>query len=395
MATFRGSGSVANGAAFPTEAELQAAIDEANAAASAAAASQAEAAVNVVEAEAAEDGAEIAQGLAEQAVLDAQAEVVLAEAQVALATTQAGLADDARIAAEGEVVLAEAQVALAEAQAVLADTARIAAELAETGATTQAAAASAFATTALGHANDSDTARIASELAYDEFDDRYLGDKASDPTLDNDGNALLTGAMYWNTVTEKMMVYDGAVWVALTGALTETEADLLYQPLDEELSDIAALAPTKGRIIVGNGSAWTDFGVGTNDQVITADSAEAKGVKWATPYAGPSVFHGSQADWADNTVYSFAHGLGGTPDIVLGFYECAITDGVWEPGDKVPFTWQYIYSIGTYGGLSWSDETHVGVISQTNGYYIPAKSGTGTVSITKANWKITATAIKF
>ncbi len=35
--------------------------------------------------------------------------------------------------------------------------------------------------------------------SYDSFDDRYLGAKSSAPSVDNDGNALLTGAIYWNT----------------------------------------------------------------------------------------------------------------------------------------------------------------------------------------------------
>jgi hypothetical protein len=50
------------------------------------------------------------------------------------------------------------------------------------------------------------------EAAYDAFDDRYLGSKASDPTLDNDGAALLTGALYWNSVNETMRAYTGTVW---------------------------------------------------------------------------------------------------------------------------------------------------------------------------------------
>lgn len=43
---------------------------------------------------------------------------------------------------------------------------------------------------------------------YDEFDDRYLGSKSSAPTLDNDGNAILDGALYWNSATKKLQVYD-------------------------------------------------------------------------------------------------------------------------------------------------------------------------------------------
>lgn len=47
---------------------------------------------------------------------------------------------------------------------------------------------------------------------YDEFDDRYLGAKAADPTLDNDGDPLLTGANYYNTVGNDVRVYNGSSW---------------------------------------------------------------------------------------------------------------------------------------------------------------------------------------
>lgn len=58
------------------------------------------------------------------------------------------------------------------------------------------------------------------------------------------------------------------------------------QAYDGDLGTIAALSPTKGNVIVGNGSAWVSVGVGTNDQVLTADSAQSAGVKWATPAGG-------------------------------------------------------------------------------------------------------------
>lgn len=52
---------------------------------------------------------------------------------------------------------------------------------------------------------------------YDEFDDRYLGAKASDPALDNDGNALVAGAMYFNTTLNQMKVYTGSAWSIIAG----------------------------------------------------------------------------------------------------------------------------------------------------------------------------------
>jgi hypothetical protein len=56
----------------------------------------------------------------------------------------------------------------------------------------------------------------AAAASYDSFDDRYLGSKASAPTLDNDGNALLTGALYWNTGTNMMNVWTGSAWSAVS-----------------------------------------------------------------------------------------------------------------------------------------------------------------------------------
>ena len=62
------------------------------------------------------------------------------------------------------------------------------------------------------------TAQLAAEAALDSFDDRYLGSKTADPTLDNDGNPLTMGAMYYYTNSDptlnKLKVYDSdlAVW---------------------------------------------------------------------------------------------------------------------------------------------------------------------------------------
>lgn len=66
---------------------------------------------------------------------------------------------------------------------------------------------------------------MAAEVAeiYDNFDDRYLGPKASDPTLDNDGNTLLAGALYFNTGLGQMRVYTGAAWQAVTGGAVKRE----------------------------------------------------------------------------------------------------------------------------------------------------------------------------
>lgn len=49
---------------------------------------------------------------------------------------------------------------------------------------------------------------------------------------------------------------------------------------DDTVADVV----TKGSLVAGNATpAWKELAVGSNDQVLTADSAQALGVKWATP----------------------------------------------------------------------------------------------------------------
>jgi len=98
------------------------------------------------------------------------------------------------------------------------------ANVASTNATTATNAASAASTdagTASTAATAAQVAQAAAEAALDTFDDRFLGAKASDPSVDNDGNTLLDGAIYFNTTDDIMKVYDATntVWhdLALTG----------------------------------------------------------------------------------------------------------------------------------------------------------------------------------
>jgi hypothetical protein len=86
-----------------------------------------------------------------------------------------------------------------------AQAAQAGAETAQTGAQTAQTAA--------------EVAQAAAELALDTFDDRFLGAKEVAPTLDNDGNALLTGAIYWDTAETAMKVWTGSIWKFVTTAV--------------------------------------------------------------------------------------------------------------------------------------------------------------------------------
>jgi hypothetical protein len=85
-------------------------------------------------------------------------------------------------------------------------------------ASTQATNAASSASSASGSATSAANSAAAAASALDSFDDRYLGTKTSDPTLDNDGNALVAGALYFSTTQNVMKVYDGASWIVATSA---------------------------------------------------------------------------------------------------------------------------------------------------------------------------------
>lgn len=105
-------------------------------------------------------------------------------------------------------------------------------------ATSAATSASAAATSATNAANSASAASASADSAaasassaassYDQFDDRYLGSKTSSPTVDNDGNALLTGALYFDTVASEMRVYTGSSWKATGSAVNGTSQRQVY-----------------------------------------------------------------------------------------------------------------------------------------------------------------------
>jgi hypothetical protein len=109
--------------------------------------------------------------------------------------------------------------------------ATVAATSATNAATSEANAATSEANAANSAlAAAADRATVAS--IYDQFDDRYLGAKASAPTLDNDGNALITGALYFNSTANIMYVYGSSGWVPAGSSVNGTTDRVTYTAVD-------------------------------------------------------------------------------------------------------------------------------------------------------------------
>jgi len=109
-----------------------------------------------------------------------------------------------------------------------AATSAAAAATSASNAATSASNASTSASNASTSATAAASSATSAAASYDAFDDRYLGSKTSAPTLDNDSNALLTGALYWNSVSNIMYVYTGSSWVAAGSAVNGTSERTVY-----------------------------------------------------------------------------------------------------------------------------------------------------------------------
>jgi len=141
----------------------------------------------------------------------AGSETAAAASEAAAAASETAAATSASNAAASESAAATSETNAA-ASATSASTSASNAATSETNAAGSATSAASSATAASGSASASASSAAAAASTYDDFDDRYLGQKASDPTLDNDGDPLLTGALYFNTTSDVMKVYTGSIW---------------------------------------------------------------------------------------------------------------------------------------------------------------------------------------
>jgi chemotaxis protein histidine kinase CheA len=128
------------------------------------------------------------------------------------ATTKASEASTSATNAATSETNAATSATTATTKASEASTSATNAATSETNAATSATNAATSATAASTAQTAAEAAQAAAEAAADNFDDTYLGAKASDPTVDNDGDALTAGDLYFNTTSNELKVYNGSSW---------------------------------------------------------------------------------------------------------------------------------------------------------------------------------------
>ncbi len=176
-----------------------------------------------------------------------------------------------------------------------------AASTSASNAATSASNASTSASNASTSASNAASSAAAAAASFDSFDDIYLGAKASAPTTDNDGNALQTGAIYWNTTTNSLWIRNSGVWDPAafsasgsvisfntrSGAVTLNSTDVTtalgFTPGQGTVTSVAASVPTgltvTGSPVTSSGTLAFSYTAGYEIPTTTKQS------QWDTAYS--------------------------------------------------------------------------------------------------------------
>mgnify|MGYP003647904061 CR=1 FL=1 len=194
------------------------------------------------------------------------------------------------IAATTTLTNAAASSATASAASAATGAAAVAAAVV-TATAASAASASAAASSETAAAGSA----TSSAASFTEFSEKYLGQKSADPSLDNQGQALVTGALYYSTSTSRLRIYNGSAWqnsadltttvdwAQITDApnfngqatkfLKSTGSAMSWESVPDE---IPSQSGQEGKLLGTNGSAlaWQSVASGRTD-IVEAGSAGA------------------------------------------------------------------------------------------------------------------------
>ena len=219
----------ASSASAAATSETNAATSETNAATS-----KTNAATSATNAATSETNAGTSETNAASSATAAASSATTASTQASAASTSATNAATSATAASTSASAASTSATNAATSETNAASSATAAATSATNAATSETNAATSATNSASSATAAASSATSAATSYDNFDDRYLGQKSSDPTLDNDGDALITGALYFNTSSSDMKVYTGSVWQNVAPVATSITVS--------QISDLTATA---------------------------------------------------------------------------------------------------------------------------------------------------------
>ena len=226
----------------------------------------------------------------------------------------AASASSSATSAASSASTATTQAGIATTKAGEASTSATNAASSATSASTSASTATTKASEASTAKTAAETAQAAAEAALDSFDDRYLGQKSSDPTLDNDGAALVDGALYYNTSDNRMKVYDlgTTTWFYTSPSSADQTAintvSTNIASVNTVATNVSGVNSFADRYRVSSSAPSTSLDVG--DLYFDTNADELKVYKSSGWAAAGSTVNGTSA--------RFTYNISGTPNSVSG-----------------------------------------------------------------------------
>ena len=243
------------------------------------------------------------------------------------AASSATAAASSATSASSSATSAAGSASTATTQATNAASSATSAATSASTATTQASNAAASATSAASSASDAAASAASAAALLDNFDDRYLGPKTTAPTVDNDGNALVIGALYFDTTSGKMRVYTASGWVdassAAQAALTKykfvvsSSTQSTFSGTDANgltLSYFAGgeVVALNGSVLVGGGD---DYTASNGTSVVLTTAAVSGDTLEVYAFASFSVASLNGSAIVDNTI---------TPDKLIPSFDLGV-----------------------------------------------------------------------
>lgn len=204
------------------------------------------------------------------------------------AASSASSASTSATNAGNSATSASTSASTATTQATNASNSASSATSSASSATTSATNAASSATAASTSATNAASSAASALSALESFNETYLGAQASDPALDNNGNPVTAGDWYFNTVSNRSRIYNGAAWdfvaVDSSTVVTKTSATgsaeipngTTAQRDGSPLIGFFRFNTTTAQFEGYNGTAWGSVGGGATgaggDQVFVENS---------------------------------------------------------------------------------------------------------------------------
>ena len=181
-----------------------------------------------------------------------------------------------------------------------------------------AAKSSASATASASSASAAATSETNAATSYDNFDDRFLGPHTTAERevgvanigLDHDGNALVAGAMYFDTTLTIMKVWSGSVWQRMQPTTTDqTNINTLSaDPLKTNINTVAGIQANVTKVAdidAEIGNIGTDaYSHATTGYIKTVATGIADVNRYAVEYKIAATAPSSPSEghiWSDTT----------------------------------------------------------------------------------------------